>query len=120
MAMEPHEAIIHLKRLLDEIDTFQRVLLDAGTVRHWYGNVLETLSQIYGQDSNMRREFEQIRFGFPPETFQRGAELLEADLQKHGINLPEPLSIPLGDYYQRPLREAKEFLSSCIVNLKGS
>ena len=116
--MEHHEAIMLLERLRDEIYTFQRVPLDASDVRRWYDNVLETLSQIYGQESSMRREFEQIRFAFPPETFQRGAELLEADLQEHGINLPEPLSIPLGDYYRKPLIEAAEFLSSLISVLR--
>lgn len=119
MAMTPHDAIICLERLRDEAYTLQREPLVGSDVRHWYDNVLETLSQIYGQDSSTRQEFEQIRFGFPPETFQRGAELLQADLQQHGIDLSEPLSIPLGDYYRRALREAEEFLSSCIVKLKG-
>src|SRR6266487_2918643 len=112
MAMAPHDAIPRLERLRDQAMALQRKQLISSDLRHWYDDVLETLSQIYGQDSSTKRSFEQIRFGFPPETFQRGAELLQADLQQHGIDLPEPLSIPLGDYYRRALREAEEFLSS--------
>lgn len=116
--MNPHDAIVRLERLRDEAYTFQREPLIGSDLRHWYDNVLETLGQIYGPESSTRRDFEQIRFGFPPETFQRGAELLHADLERHGIDLPEPLSIPLGDYYRRPLIEAAEFLSSHIIKLK--
>jgi hypothetical protein len=87
-------------------------------LRRWHNDVLEALSQIYGQESPEKREFEQISFGFPPETLQRGAEKLRADIQQHGIYLPESFSIPQTDYYQKSLTTAAEFLFGLIITLR--
>jgi hypothetical protein len=117
MAMDSYDAMAHLVRVRDEASILQQGPLHVSDFRHWYDEVLELLSQFYGPDSSIKRAFEQIRFGFPPEAFQNGAELLRADLQQHGVDLPESFSIPLEGYYQKALTEAGAFLSSLISEL---
>ena len=117
--MENHEAITRLKHLRDEVCALQAESRVVSDLRHWYNSVLDALIQIYGEESPAKRDFEQIPFGFPPETLQSGAEKLRANLQQHGIDVPESLTIPQDNYYQKPLREAVELLSSLISALRS-
>jgi hypothetical protein len=116
--MTSHEAMVRLEHLRDEAQGLQREPLLESDLRAWYDSMLEALSQIYGQESTTRREFEQIYFGFPPETFQKAAEWLRADLQRRGMDIPDPFHIPLADYYRQALIESAEFLSSLVIKLK--
>jgi hypothetical protein len=118
--MELHDIITRLERLQHEALALQARPLHGDEVRRWYDDGLETLDQIDGQKSQAKREFENIRFNFSPEMFQRAAELLRVDLLQYNVNVPEFIDIPVAaGYYRKPLGEAAIFLSSVISQLRG-
>jgi len=116
--MEPHEAITCLERLRGEAYTLQGESRGASDLCRWHNDVFEALTQIYGQESPEKCEFEQISFGMPPEMLERGPEKLRVDLQQHGINLPESFIIPQTDHNQKFLTTAAEFLFGLIITLR--
>jgi hypothetical protein len=115
------EAITRLETLRAQtysLETMPRLGVD---FLQWYLSVLESFDDTFGPESRARAEFEQIGYELAPEWQQKGAARLRQELaEQYGINLPESFAIPLNDYYRKRLADARELLTSLILELRRS
>jgi hypothetical protein len=117
--VEPAPAVTRLESLLDQmysLGTQQYLSVD---FLEWYLHTLETFDEIFGPESTARAEFERIRFEFPPAWQQQLTARLRQELQvHHNIDLPESFTIPLNNYHQQRLAEARELFLRLIIDLR--
>jgi hypothetical protein len=113
------EAITRLEALRAQTYCLETMLRVSVEFLEWYLSVLESFDEFFGPESSARTDFERIGFEIPSEWQRRGATRLRQELEaQHGTELPESFTIPLNDYHRKQLADARELLTSLLIELR--
>jgi hypothetical protein len=85
----------------------------------WYHEVVRAIDSTWGPNSDQRREFEAIRFGFHPVDLDRAAAAVDQFVRDQtGTGVPTDFSLSTAHYFQQRLTDADELLLTFCLSLK--
>ena len=107
--MDTRGALVILERLRARCEPLREEPRLGGDFYQWYLEVLDTLEQVFGRESDDVKEFQQIPFEIDQGILHQF---------RRQLALPPDTNIPQDSYYLERLYQAEEFLLARIITLR--